>query len=38
MFTSARVQLPAWLLQVETPSRSGGCGSEDHIHAGNSYI
>ena len=38
MFTSARMQLPAWFLQVQTPSRSGGCGSENHIHAGYTYI
>ena len=36
MFTSAR--LPAWFLQVQTPDKSGGCGSENHIHVGNSYI
>ena len=28
MFTSARMQLLAWFLQVQTPGRSGGCGSE----------
>ena len=22
-------------LQVQTPSRSGGCRSENHVHAGN---
>ena len=38
MFTSARIQLPAQFLQVQTPSRSGGCRSENHIHAGNTYI
>ena len=34
MLTPTRVQLPAWLLQVQTPSRGGGCRSEDYIHAG----
>ena len=38
MLTLARVQLPAGFLQVQTPNGSGGCGSENHIHAGNSYI
>ena len=38
MFTSARMQLPTWLLQVQTPSRGGGCGSENHVHVGNTYI
>ena len=28
MFTSARMQLLAWFLQVQTPGRNGGCGSE----------
>ena len=34
MSTSARMQFLAWFLQVQTPSRGGGCGSEDYIHAG----
>ena len=34
MSTSARMQILAQFLQVQTPSRSGGCGSEKHIHAG----
>ena len=38
MFTLARMQLPAWFLQVQTPSRSGGCGRENHIHAEDTYI
>ena len=38
MFTSTRMQLLAWFLQVQTPSRSGGCGSENHLHAGYTYI
>ena len=38
MFTSARIQLLAWFLQVQTACRSGGCGSENHAHAGHTYI
>ena len=38
MFTSARMQLLAQFLQMQTPSRSGGCGSENHIHARYTYI
>ena len=38
MFTTARMQLLAQFLQVQTPSGSGGCGSENHIHAGYTYI
>ena len=38
MFTSARMQLLAQFLQVQTPGRSGGCGSENHVHAGYTYI
>ena len=38
MFTSTRLQLPAWILQVQTASRSGGSGSENHNHAGDAYI
>ena len=38
MFTSARMQLLAQFLQVQTPGRGGGCGSENHIHAGYTYI
>ena len=38
MFTSARIQLLAQFLQVQTPSRSGGCGNENHIHVGYTYI
>ena len=38
MFTSARMQLPTCFLQVQSPGRSGGCRSENHIHAGNTYI
>ena len=29
MSTSARMQLLAWFLQVQTPSRSGGYGGEN---------
>ena len=38
MLTPARVQLPGQLLQVQTPSRGGGCGSENYIHAGDAYF
>ena len=38
MLTLARVQLPAWLPQVQTPSKGGGCGSEYYIHAGDTYF
>ena len=38
MLTSARMQLLAWDLQVQTPSGGGGCGSENHIYAGYTYI
>ena len=38
MFTSARMQLSAWFHQVQMPGRSDGCRSEDHIHAGHTYI
>ena len=38
MFTTARMQLLAQFLQVQTPGRSGGCESENHVHAGYPYI
>ena len=38
MLTPTRVQLPAWLLQLQTPSRGGGCRSKDYIHAGDTYF
>ena len=40
MFTSARMELLAWFLQMQTPGRGGGCGSEKscpcmvHIYVG----
>ena len=37
LFTSARMQL-AWFLQVQTPGRSSGCGSENLVHAEHTYI
>ena len=37
MPTPARVQFPAWLLQVQTPGRGGGCGGE-YINAGDGYF
>ena len=33
MLTPARVQFPAWLLQVQTPSRSGGHRGENYLNA-----
>ena len=38
MLTPARVKFPAWLLQVETPSRGGGCRGENYINAGDAYF
>ena len=38
MLAPTRVQLPAQLLQVQTPSRSGGHRSENYIHAGDAYF
>ena len=38
MFTSARMQLPAWFLQVQTAGRGGQCRSKDHIHAGDTHL
>ena len=36
--TPARVQFPARLLQVQTPSRGGGHRSENYINAGDAYF
>ena len=38
MLAPTRVQLPAHLLKVQTPSRDGGCISENYIHAGDTYF
>ena len=38
MLTTARMQLLAQVLQVKTPSRGGGCQSENHIYAGYAHI
>ena len=38
MFTSARMQLPAELLQMQTPGRGGQYRSKNHIHAGDTHI
>ena len=38
MLTSARVQFPAWLLQVQTPGRGGGCRSENYINVQDTYF
>ena len=38
MLTTARMQLPAWFLQVQTPGRGGRCRSENHIYAGYTHV
>ena len=38
MLTPARVQFPAWLLQVQTSGRGGGCRGENYINAGDAYF
>ena len=38
MLTTARMQLLAWVLQVQTPSRGGRHRSENHIYAGYTHI
>ena len=38
MLTTARMQLLAQFLQVQTPSRGGRCRSENHIYAGYAHI
>ena len=38
MPTPARVQFPAWLLQVQTPGRGGGCRCENYINAEDTYF
>ena len=38
MSTPARVQLLAWILQVQTTSRSSGHGSQNHIYAGDAHF
>ena len=38
MTTSARMQLFAWFLQVQTPSRGSGCGSKDYLYAGDTHF
>ena len=35
---SARMQLLAWFLQVQAPSRGGGCGSRDYLYAGDTHF
>ena len=36
--TPTRVQFPAWLLQMQTPSRGGRCRGEDYLNAGDAYF
>ena len=38
MLTTARMQLLAWVLWVQTPSGGGRCRSENHIYAGYAHI
>ena len=38
MSTPARVQLPAWIFQVQTTSRSRGGGSQNHVYAGDAHF
>ena len=38
MSTPARVQLPAWIFQVQATSRSSGCGSQNHVYAGDAHM
>ena len=38
MLTTAIMQLLAWFLQVQTPSRGGRCRSKNHIYAGYTHI
>ena len=38
MPTPTRVQLSAWILQMQTPSRGGRHRGEDYINAGVAYF
>ena len=38
MSTPTRVQLPAWMFQVQTTSRSSGCGSQNHVYVGDAHF
>ena len=38
MPTRTRVQFPAWILQMQTPGRSGGCRGENYLNAGDTYF
>ena len=38
MLTTARMQLLAQVLQMQTLSRGGRCRSENHIYAGYTHI
>ena len=36
--TSMRMQFPTWVLQMQTPSRSGRRGGENYLYAGDAYL
>ena len=38
MPTSTRVQIPTWVLQMQTPSGSSICRGEDYINAGDAHF
>ena len=38
MPTPTRLQLSAWILQMQTPSRGGRCRGVDYINAGDTYF
>ena len=38
LYTPTRMQLLAWLLQVQAPGRSSGCGGKNHFCAGDTHL
>ena len=38
LYTPTRMQLLAWLLQMQTPGRSSGHGGKNHFHAGDTHL
>ena len=38
MYNPTRMQLLAWLLQMQTPGRSSGSGGKNHFHAGDTHL
>ena len=38
MSTPARVQLPAWIFQVQTTNRSSGHESQNHVYVGDAHF